>query len=365
MKKKVLIAAGGTGGHIFPALAFGRWIVEQGEAENVVYISGSRPLEAEIYATYGVKPYCLALSGSPLGGTLWRGLVRCAGLFRSFVDTYFFLRRERPDVCFLFGSYVSFAPLLWCKYLSIPVIAHEQNACAGKTTKLAARMGVPVASGWSECRGVDNAFHAGVPVRSFKRLPRQEAASVLGVKAEDGDLVIGVVGGSLGSAQLGELMAKISGEAVKTAGRRLVFVVLGDQSGASFATFGNVVEFVGRRWGMAPFYSLCDAVVCRSGASTLAELAAYGIPALTIPWSGAADGHQEANARAFSLMTGNPAWMRNEGGLDEMFTELLSCALFTRTRIASNNGGNFGSDAASRALWRFAEEKISLLKSKI
>ena len=172
MKKKVLIVAGGTGGHIFPALAFGRWVLDHGKAGNVVYISGSRPLEAEIYASHGVEPYRLALAGSPLGGTLWRNLKRCAELFLSFMEARAFILKERPDVCFLFGSYVSATPLLWCKWLGVPVIAHEQNACAGKMTKLASRMGVPVASGWNECRGVGNAFHAGVPVRSFKKLSR-------------------------------------------------------------------------------------------------------------------------------------------------------------------------------------------------
>jgi len=327
MKKKVLIVAGGTGGHIFPGVAFGRWILDQGKAESVVYISGSRPLEAEIYASCGIEPYCLALSGSPLGGSLWRGLGRCAGLFRSFIDTKYFLRKEMPDVCFLFGSYVSLAPLLWCKWLGVPTIAHEQNACAGKITKLASRMGVPVASGWKECRGVSNPFHVGVPVRSFRRLSRQEAASVLGITADPGDLVIGVIGGSLGSAQLSALVDRLSGGAK----RKIQFIAA-------------------RSWDMAPFYSLSDAVVCRAGASTLAELAAYGVPALTIPWHGAADAHQEANAKVFSALTGNPVWIEgehDEKNLEEAFGKLLE-----RVSSARKADGDLADNTASSALWR-------------
>ena len=104
---------------------------------------------------------------------------------------------------------------------------------------------------------------------------------------------------------------------------------------------------------MAPFYSLCDAVVCRAGASTLAELAAFGIPALTIPWSGAADGHQEANARAFSSMTGNLTWIEGEENLEEAFAKLLA-----RTPATRRATGDFVNDAASSALWGFAEEKF-------
>jgi UDP-N-acetylglucosamine--N-acetylmuramyl-(pentapeptide) pyrophosphoryl-undecaprenol N-acetylglucosamine transferase len=250
----------------------------------------------------------------------------------------------------MFGSYVSAAPLLWCKWLGVPAIAHEQNACAGKVTKLAARLGIPVASGWRECSGVSGAFHTGVPVRSFERLSRQEAASMLSLEIEDGDLAIGVAGGSLGSAPLTALIGKLSGDSAKTAGRRIVFVVLGDGNGASF---GGNVRFVGRRWDLAPFYSLCDAVICRGGASTLAELAAFGIPALTIPWGGAADSHQDANARAFSSMTGNLAWVEKEqeGSLDEAFDELLK-----RASNARRNAGDFVNDETSAALWRFGEE---------
>jgi len=367
--RKVLIVAGGTGGHIFPAMAFGRWILDNGKAESVVYMSGNRPLEIEIYASHGIEPHSLNVASSPLAGTLWSSLRRSAWFFfRSFMDTRFFLRQERPDMCFLFGSYVSFAPLLYCKWLGIPTIAHEQNACAGKVTKLASRIGVPVTSGWSECRGVSGATHVGVPVRSLRRLSRQDAASALEITIQDGDFVIGVIGGSLGSKPLSALVNKISCGAAGQAGRtgqKCVFVVLGDQP-ENFHAAG--VEFVGRRWDMAPFYSLCDAVVCRAGASTLAELSAFGIPALTIPWSGAVDGHQEANARLFSSMASGITWIEEEDGLknqkslEEAFENLLELAAARSYQSDANGAENakndFTNNAASSALWNFGKGKF-------
>jgi len=360
--KKILIVAGGTGGHIFPALAFGRWLLDNGNAESVIYMSGNRPLEIEIYASHGIEPHSLDVASSPLAGTLWSSLRRSAWFFfRSFKDTRAFLRRERPDMCFLFGSYVSFAPLLYCKWLGVPTIAHEQNACSGKVTRLASRLGIPVASGWSECRGVTGAFHTGVPVRSFRRLSRQEAASDLGVKTGDGDIVIGVIGGSLGSAPLSALISKMSCGAGRTKQKR-VFVVLGDQP--KQGAFGAEVAFVGKRWDMAPFYSLCDAVICRAGASTLAELAAYGIPALTVPWRGAVDGHQEANARLFSSMTGGITWIeeedspKNQKSLEEAFEDLLEFAAAKSTQNGANAKNDFVNNAASSALWKFGEDKF-------
>ncbi|MDR1379237.1 MAG: UDP-N-acetylglucosamine--N-acetylmuramyl-(pentapeptide) pyrophosphoryl-undecaprenol N-acetylglucosamine transferase [Synergistaceae bacterium] len=382
-KGKILIVAGGTGGHIFPALAFGCWILAQNKAKRVSYLSGDRPLECDIYASQGIEHDCLPLSGSPLGSfSILRNVGRWMELLRSFFWMGHFLRRERPDACFLFGGYVSLLPLLWCRLLKIPVLAHEQNACAGKVTKLASRLGVPVATGWSQCRGLKGSFTpVGVPVRPVQKISQQTAASALGIeigtKIKDEELRVGVVGGSLGSASLSALIGKIS-EKRSDIGENPLFIVLGSASAAAQKTW---VRFIERRWDMTPFYSLCDAVICRAGASTLAELAAYQIPTLTIPWKEAADGHQEANARCFVASTGNLVWFeskenaeeneeeneekeknkKNEG-LEKTFSELLRRA--RKARDDANNGNaqerNFTPEA-SLALWRFAEKRLCLL----
>jgi UDP-N-acetylglucosamine--N-acetylmuramyl-(pentapeptide) pyrophosphoryl-undecaprenol N-acetylglucosamine transferase len=345
----VLIAAGGTGGHIFPALAFGGWLRAHGKAGRIRYLSGSRPLEAEIYRSQGVEPIRLPLPGSPLGSaSAARNLRRWADLLRSFFRTGVLLTRERPDVCFLFGSYVSLAPLLWCRLLRIPAVMHEQNACAGKVTRLAARLRVPVASGWDECRGLSAPFTpAGVPVRAPEKIPRREAASALGLDVREEDLAVGVIGGSLGSASLNALVERLSGSAPAAAnarGGRLVLVVLGDMPESASPRPG--VHFIGKQWNMTPFYSLCDCVICRAGASTLAELAAYGIPALVIPWMQAADGHQEANALNFVRRTGNPLWI--EGGPDELDGALRRLL----EKCGAEGNRSVFEDTASPALWR-------------
>ncbi|MDR1977358.1 MAG: UDP-N-acetylglucosamine--N-acetylmuramyl-(pentapeptide) pyrophosphoryl-undecaprenol N-acetylglucosamine transferase [Synergistaceae bacterium] len=356
--EKILIVAGGTGGHIFPALAFGRWILDQKKAERVFYLSGSRPLEGEIYASQGIRPYRLSLSGSPLGSSSrTRNFRRWMELLHSFCQTGYFLRRERPDLCFLFGGYVSLMPLLWCRLLGIRVIAHEQNACAGKVTRLAARLRVPIASGWNECRGVDGFAPVGVPVRPLRKISRKEAASALEIDVKDGDFVVGVVGGSLSSAALSTLVEKVSESVAGGDGESCVFVVLNDIPAPAFE---KRIHFVGRRWNMNPFYSLCDAVVCRAGASTLAEVASYGIPTLAIPWKSAADGHQEANAECFSALTGNSIWKEdgNENAEGDALREVFS-KFVTRAREARGEKGRENEsaiDAASSALWRFGRE---------
>ena len=351
----VLIVAGGTGGHIFPALAFGRWLLAREKAERVLYLSGNRPLEIEIYRSQGVEPHRLPLEGSPLGGgSILRNLGRWGGLIRSFFYVKKFLRHERPDGCFLFGSYVSLMPLLLCKILGIPAIVHEQNASAGKVTRLASYLGVPVVSGWNECHGVKIFTPVGVPIRPLEKISRQTAAAALGVSVNNKDIVIGIVGGSLSSASLSELAGKMGRVPTTHApgDSSHVFVVLGEAP----SNGEPGVCFVGRRWDMTAFYSLCDAVICRAGASTLAELAAYGIPALTLPWEGAADGHQEANARCFVALTGNSSWSAEEGNdaLDEKFLDLLLRA----SGMKYTDGSKSEPDDACSALWQFWEKNF-------
>jgi UDP-N-acetylglucosamine--N-acetylmuramyl-(pentapeptide) pyrophosphoryl-undecaprenol N-acetylglucosamine transferase len=242
---------------------------------------------------------------------------------------------------------------------------HEQNACAGRATRLASRLGVPVASGWDECRGLaDGSFTpVGVPVRPLKRLSKRESAAALGLELREEDFVLGVIGGSLGSASLEALVGRLSREtppvlanAGKGGGGRLAFVVLGDAgpfgpgpNRLGLNGQGPDIHFIGRRWDMTPFYSLCDAVLSRAGASTLAELEAYGVPALTIPWMKAADGHQEANAQNFARQTGNPLWFEDDpDGLDEALRRLVE-----RCAAKKTDAGHF-EDTASPALWEIS-----------
>ncbi|MDR3231769.1 MAG: UDP-N-acetylglucosamine--N-acetylmuramyl-(pentapeptide) pyrophosphoryl-undecaprenol N-acetylglucosamine transferase [Synergistaceae bacterium] len=355
--KTALIVAGGTGGHIFPALAFGQWLEAEKKANRVVWLSGSRALEVEIYASRGIVPERLPLSGSPLGSSsVVQNFRRWGGLFRAFFQTGKLMRRLRPDICFLFGGYVSLMPLLWCRFLGIPLVMHEQNARAGKVTRLASRMGAPVAAGWDECGGLKGPFtRVGVPVRRLERMEKRDAARALNVDVREDDLVIGVIGGSLSSASLNALPEKLSGasegETTGVGARRPVFVVLGENGDASASS----IRFVGRRWDVTPFYSLVDAVVCRAGASTLAELASYGVPALAIPWKGAVDGHQEANARRFSAMTSNPVWLEGDSfDLDDAFARLLK--LCATDGVRRRKG--LHDDSASRDLWRLGASRL-------
>lgn len=339
-KKRVLIVAGGTGGHIFPAAVFGRWAEERHEAE-VSYLSGGRPLEGEIYGSFGIEPERLSLEGSPLG--VWspaRVLRRSLGLLKALGETARCVARVRPDVCVLFGGYVSLAPLLVCRMRRVPLVVHEQNAVAGRVTRLASRWGAVVASGWGRCEGVSAFVPVGIPVREPELLPPSCARERLGLELPEGGRIVGVAGGSLGSEGLVRSVLDTA-EFFDRNGAGVTFLFLGNPPEAALPPN---VRFVGRRWDMGPFYSLCDVLICRAGGSTLAEALRWGIPSVVAPWEKAAEGHQEGNARCFEEAGGGRVW--REGGGEPLERPL--------TRMLERGKGTLAPDSAFNAcasLW--------------
>ncbi|MBQ7543699.1 MAG: UDP-N-acetylglucosamine--N-acetylmuramyl-(pentapeptide) pyrophosphoryl-undecaprenol N-acetylglucosamine transferase [Synergistaceae bacterium] len=293
MSRKVLIAAGGTGGHIFPAIVFGKSL--QAEGDSVEWMCGSRELERTIYGAEGISPMCLPLAGSPLGTkSPLKILGRIADVVKSIVIA--FRHVKTFDAVYLFGGYISFAPLIAAKLRGIPVTLHEQNTVAGKVTRLASRMGAEIHTGWPVCEGIKNFRYVGIPVREPVRLPREEALRRLGLDLPAGSKVVGIAGGSLGSGPLSE---KLKETAALCGGYEFVFL-----SSKERKDDGNA-HYIPSQWDMNPFYSACDVLVCRAGGSTLAEALKWELPTISIPWPGAMDNHQQKNALEFVKLAKN------------------------------------------------------------
>ncbi|GHS98873.1 hypothetical protein AGMMS50276_21480 [Synergistales bacterium] len=204
--------------------------------------------------------------------------------------------------------------------------------------------------------------HVGVPIRDIKKIPKIDAARVLGFNVNRSDFVVGVIGGSIGSVPLENFIARLAENK-----KNFVFAVLGNPpSNLSSARLPcENLCFLGKHWDMTPFYSVSDVVICRAGASTLAELMAYDIPALVVPWMKAADGHQELNAQNFSRVTGNPIWIKEEidkeideeidkdySEFDEAFEKLIE--KFNGKFSGKNQNGKFNDSITTQAdsLWR-------------
>jgi len=320
------IVAGGTGGHIIPSLVFGSWL-EKNHGTNVTrYFTGSRGLEKEIFEFHGKTPFFLNLSGSPRGVRGISSFLRCLGMGHiTFCLVLSFLRNP-PKALFLFGGYLSVPFIVVAKLLRIPTVIHEQNALAGKATRLGSRLGIPVCTGWKECLGIkkENFIFSGIPVRKLQHLHVLDAWNKLvpDTPFPRGEIIL-VLGGSLGSKLLIELALSLSSHGEY---EDYHFLLLRNEGLLPEEKKRKNITFIKPQWNMAPLYSLASMAITRAGASTLGELLAYAIPGLVIPFSESADRHQEKNAQAFSDLGGGSFWQEGESfeALKRRFDEVLA-----------------------------------------
>lgn len=298
MTNRLLLVAGGTGGHIWPAISFGQWIGRNKPGSYVSYICGRRSLELEIYRSAGIEPNQLQIEGSPLSGAGLEKFKRTYVQFPAVRRSVSLIRAEEPDCVLLFGGYISFPVLLACKILRKPVAVHEQNAYAGKVTRLAAKMGTEIYSGWRECLPLPSSkfTRIGVPVREFVKVPPKDAWNELGLPGElpEGPKLL-VFSGSLGSAHIKDLIMDLSSEK-KFSGWTFIIPAVSEKT----EKVNDNVYILPKVWKTELLYSLADVAVVRGGGSTLTEVSVLGIPSMVIPWEGAADNHQYYNAVSFS-----------------------------------------------------------------
>lgn len=296
--KRIFLVAGGTGGHIWPAISFGKWLEQNVPNIKVDYICGSRPLEKEIYSAAECEPFILPMLGSPLTGSIKEKGKRLKALLKSFFDAKGIIKRTSPDFILLFGGYVSFPVLLAARHAKIPVAVQEQNAYAGKVTRYAAAKKVPVYSGWSECLPLKNNSYmrTGVPVRKFRVLRQEDAWKKLGLADEfpSGKKVV-VMTGSLGSRSVKDQICSL---AAKEPFCKWTFLF--PAVAEKIEKVSDNVYLLPKVWETEKLFSVADMVIVRAGGSSLTEIGTLGIPALIIPWEKAVDNHQFHNAVAFA-----------------------------------------------------------------
>lgn len=345
---KLLITAGGTGGHIWPALSFGRWIKKFHPECRIQFVCGSRPLEQEIYKAAGEDVSVLPAEGSPLSGSgMGQRMSRFCSMFSSYSKARGLLQSFRPDAALLFGGYISFPMIAACKRSGVRCAMHEQNARAGKVTRLASSMGTDVFSGWIECQPLKPArfLRTGVPVRDFAMRSKEEAWKALGLPGNcpTGPTAV-VFTGSLGSRSIKE---KICAAAADERFKDWTFLLPAVSDKTTHAS--ENVWLMPKVWDAALLYSAADILVLRAGGSTLTEAGVLGIPALVIPWRAAADDHQYHNALSF--ISENIGMIFNEEESAEKLAESLK-ELFT-IREKQRRGGSLKGqgDVICENLW--------------
>ncbi|BBE49810.1 UDP-N-acetylglucosamine--N-acetylmuramyl-pentapeptide pyrophosphoryl-undecaprenol N-acetylglucosamine transferase [Ferriphaselus amnicola] len=288
----ILIMAGGTGGHIYPGLAVAD--VLRGQGWNVTWLGAPNSMEAELVPKHGY-PVANVNFGGLRGKGLLRKLMLPINLLRALAQSAAAIFRHRPDVVLGMGGYITFPGGLMAWLLRRPVMIHEQNSVAGLSNKALGKLAARVLSGFPKV--LPNAEWVGNPVRaSIAQLPIPANRYA----GRSGPLNVLVVGGSLGAKALNECLPQALA-LLPQADRPRVTHQTGKQHFAAVEALYQQADITAE---VRPFlddmdvrYANADLVICRSGALTVAELAAAGVASILVPFPFAVDDHQTGNAK--------------------------------------------------------------------
>ncbi len=289
---RLLVMAGGTGGHVFPALA----VAEQLRAEGVqvLWMGTRRGFEAKAVPAAGIE-----MAWIDVGGVRGKGLLTLLAaplqILRALLQAIAILRRFRPRLVLGMGGYAAGPGGLAAWLLRVPLIIHEQNAAAGTTNKLLSRVARHVLQAYPEVFHGARVATVGNPVRAtLANLPAPAQRAV----GSHQPVRVLVLGGSLGALALNRTLPAVLarlGERITVrhqAGRTLAAAQQAYAEAGGAAGL-ELVEFID---DMADALGWADLLICRAGALTLAEVAAVGVASILVPFPHAIDDHQTRNA---------------------------------------------------------------------
>lgn len=308
---RVLITGGGTGGHIYPALAIANGIKTQFPETEILFVGNAKGLEAEIVPREGFAFRSVTVEGLP------RKLTRVFKVVKAFLKTfkggleaYKIIKDFKPTVVVGTGGYVCFSVVMIAALFKIPTIIQEQNALPGRTNRVLSHVVSKVAVTFPESikyfSKKADIIVTGLPVREeIFAAHRDSGLAAFGL--EKSKFTILGVGGSQGARSLNAAMVDIIEKA--SAEKNLQIIHVTGQSGYE-DTVGTLkargleqdnlknVQVKPYLHNMADALAAADLVVCRAGATTIAEVTARALPSILIPYPYAANNHQEYNAQA-------------------------------------------------------------------
>jgi UDP-N-acetylglucosamine--N-acetylmuramyl-(pentapeptide) pyrophosphoryl-undecaprenol N-acetylglucosamine transferase len=332
-RSAVMIFAGGTGGHVFPALAVAKQIEMQ--SVPIIWVGTRRGIEAKVVPNAGYKIEWIAVSGLR-GKNLATYILAPFKLVLAGLQVTWLLFKHRPCAVLGMGGFVAGPGGLLAALFRKPLIIHEQNAIAGLTNRLLAPFATRILTGFPSTFVRKNVEVLGNPVRAeISQLQRQYKIAEPAIRP----LRVLIFGGSLGAqalnktvpAAMAQLIAnlptELSPEIWHQTGKHKHRFTLDQYE--SFGINGRIEEFID---DMQDAYAWADLVICRAGAITVAELCVAGVGAIFIPYPHAVDDHQTANATA--LVNASAALMIAEKDLStQKLAELLQELFVNRARL--------------------------------
>jgi UDP-N-acetylglucosamine--N-acetylmuramyl-(pentapeptide) pyrophosphoryl-undecaprenol N-acetylglucosamine transferase len=287
--------AGGTGGHLFPALAVAQWLQDCGC--RITWMGSSSGMENRLIPEYGYPIYTLEVKG--LRGTgLKRRLAAPWVVTRSIWQAHRLLRQVRPDLVLGMGGFVTGPGGLAAKLMKIPLVIQEQNAIPGLTNRLLARFATKVFEAFPGSFGAEaQAETIGNPVR--REIVDLEPPEIR-FNNRQGPIRLLVLGGSLGARALNQTLPKalaLLPQERRPQVRHQTGEKLLQETIECYQSLGIQAQIKAFEKDMAEAYGWADLALCRAGALTVTELAAAGLGAILVPYPHAVDDHQTYNAR--------------------------------------------------------------------
>jgi UDP-N-acetylglucosamine--N-acetylmuramyl-(pentapeptide) pyrophosphoryl-undecaprenol N-acetylglucosamine transferase len=293
--RPILVMAGGTGGHVYPALAVARAL--QARSREVVWLGTERGLEARVVPAAGIDMEWIAIKGLRRKGLLAL-LLAPLQIAWAVLQSLTIIIRRRPAAVLGMGGFVSGPGGVAAWLTRRPLVIHEQNAAAGMTNRLLARLARVV------LQAFPGSFNSSVSAETVGNPVREDIAAVPPPHERYADrrgpLRVLVLGGSQGALSLNRTVPAalaLLDEEVRPVVRHQCGERTLDIARAAYAEHDVDADLEPFIEDMAEAYAWADLVICRAGALTIAELCAVGVPALFVPYPAAVDDHQTANAR--------------------------------------------------------------------
>ena len=350
---KILMAAGSSGGHIFPAIATAFRLKELNSYNEILFVGSKKGLDKEIFRNEGYSYYAISENNQ---------------IFKDLFSSFLLLRRFKPDIAVGFGGYVSFPILLMAKMLSVPTMTHEQNLFPGLANRVLSKVVDKIAVSFNE---TNNFFakksvieETGNPIRSsLVKLDKQKALKGLGLSNEKCTIL--VMGGSQGAHFINEIVLDTLRDINKTRGSQFQVIHLSGMKDFEFVrTEYKSMNIENRVFSffdmMSQPYSASDFVISRAGATSIAELTFFGKPAILIPYP-SVKVHQIENAR-FLEENGAAILVEqmqlSKGRLKEIILDLMDNG--DKLRTMSKNSSKLSRPDAAHKL---ALEILNVVKS--
>lgn len=296
MNKTLMVMAGGTGGHVYPAMAVADYLKTKGW--HIVWLCTEGGMENRLIASKDYQKAMITMRGVRGKGLLsW--VLLPVKLSIALVQSYKAITKSQPNLVLGMGGFAAFPGGLMASLLRKPLVIHEQNSVAGLTNKTLAHFAKRVLAAFPSAFG-SKATLVGNPVRADIT---QIATPETRLETHTGALRLLVVGGSLGAQALNDVLPKALAE-LKPGQRPIVVHQAGEKHittlQSNYQTAGVSVDAKAFIQDMAAMYSWADIVICRAGALTVAEVSAAGVASVLVPFPHAVDDHQTSNAHYLS-----------------------------------------------------------------